>query len=526
MKKSKQLITVTKYFALVAIVSLVAGCTKKYDQINTDQNSIATVGPSEIPFLFSKAQSTATNSQWNYQVAQNLFSDQYAQYFSCAATYFPSDRLVIRQDWVGAAFNPMYTDVVPQLKSIFAASDSTSAEYALANIWWVYTFHKITDYWGPIPYFKAGIAATSVAYDGQDVIYDDFFKRLTAAVSVLKTKTGQTPFGSYDLIYGGDVSKWIKFANTLRLRLAMRISKVNSARAKTEAEAAYASGVLTTSPADDALIKRSTKGSDGNGLSIMSDWNEFRMSASMESVLKGYSDPRMGVYFLPAVNTKTYEGIRNGLTAAQLGDDKNKPDANSHVGPRWSSSSVQGGIATHLETPQNIMATAEAWFLRAEGALMGWNMGGTAQTLYESGIKNSMNQWGITDDAVINAYISSTATPVAPNDFLNSPAMTNIPVKFGATAAVQLEQIMTQKWLSIFPDGMEAWADYRRSHVLKLYPVANSDNPDIPNPTTQWIRRIPFLQSEKDVNGSEVNKAASLLGGPDKVTTPLWWDKN
>ena len=132
-------------------------CTKKFEEINTDKNSIATIGPAELPFLFSKAEATATNSQWNYQVAQNLFSDQYAQYFACVATYFPSDRLVIRMDWVGAAFNPMYTDVMPQLQSIFAATDTASAEHAIASVWWVYTFHKVTDYWGPIPYFSAGI---------------------------------------------------------------------------------------------------------------------------------------------------------------------------------------------------------------------------------------------------------------------------------------------------------------------------------------------------------------------------------
>ena len=105
--------------------------------------------------------------------------------------------------------------------------------------------------------------------------------------------------------------------------------------------------------------------------------------------------------------------------------------------------------------------------------------------------------------------------------------MTNIPVKFdAANATVQLEQIALQKWLAMFPDGHEAWADYRRSHILKLYPVANSDNPDITNTTTQWIRRIPFLASEVANNKAEVDKAVQLLGGPDKVTTPLWWDKN
>ena len=511
---------------LISVSVILAGCTKKYAEINTDRNSIATIGPAELPFLFSRAQEEATPSIWNYQVAQNLFADQYAQYFACTATYFPSDRLVIRMDWVGAAFNPVYTTVVPQLQSIFNAADKNSPEYALANVLWVLSFHRVTDYWGPIPYFKAGVPGTSVPYDSQDKIYDDFFKRLASAAAVLKANTGKKPYGDFDLMYGGDVNKWLKFTNTLRLRLALRISKVDPARAKTEAEAAVADGVLTTSPDEDALVKRSETGQDYNGLSIMSDWNEFRMSASMESVLKGYSDPRMPVYFLPAQKTGTYEGERNGLTSTQLTQAVNLHDANSHVGPRWASPSY-GGNASYLSTSQNVMAVAEAYFLRAEGALLGWNMNGTAQSLYNSGITNSFKQWGITDNTVITNYINSTATPIAPGDYLNSPAVTNIPVKFDpANIAVQREQIALQKWLAMFPDGMEAWADYRRSRYLKLYPVANSDNPDITNTTTQWIRRIPFLLSEQQTNGAEVQKAVQLLGGPDKVTTPLWWDKN
>ncbi len=501
-------------------------CTKNFTTINTNKNAIATVGPAELPFLFSKAQSTATGSQWNYQVAQNLFADQYAQYFACDATYFPSDRLVIRMDWVGAAFSPMYTDVMPQLQSILTSTDSLTAEHALAEVWWVFTFHRVTDYWGPIPYFSAGIPATSVPYDAQDKIYDDFFKRLDAAAGVLKGLTSATPYGSFDLVYGGNVAKWLKFTNALRLRLALRISAVDPARAKTEAESAVADGVMLTSPGDDALVQRSTKGSDGNGLSIMSDWNEFRMSASMQSVLTGYSDPRLPVYFLPAVNSGTYKGLRNGLTSTQLTQTPNTAAANSHVGSRWASPS-EGGVSTYLATSQNVMATAESYFNRAEGALLGWNMGGqTPQQLYEAGITASMNQWGITDAPTIANYISSTALPVAPGDFMSSPAMTNIPVKWGATLAVQKEQIATQKWLSIFPDGMEAWADYRRSHVLKLYPVVNSDNADITNTSTQWLRRIPFLLSETQTNATAVANAVPLLGGPDKVTTPLWWDKN
>ncbi|HRI19581.1 MAG TPA: SusD/RagB family nutrient-binding outer membrane lipoprotein, partial [Panacibacter sp.] len=297
MKKVKNFYDPRMYIFIICSCTLLASCTKKYDEINRDRNTIATVGASELPFLFAKAEQSAVPSIWTYQVAQNLFADQYAQYFACTATYFPSDRNVIRMDWVGAAFNPIYTDMVPQLQSILTSADPSSPEYALANIVWVLGFHKVTDYWGPIPYSQAGVPGTTVPYDKQEDIYNDFFVKLTSAVATLKSNTGAVPYGSFDIIYAGDVNKWIRFANTLRLRLALRISKVNPAKAKTEAEAAIADGVMLSSPGDDALIQKSTTGADNNGLSIMSDWNEFRMSASMESVLNGYQDPRLPIYW-------------------------------------------------------------------------------------------------------------------------------------------------------------------------------------------------------------------------------------
>lgn len=561
--------SISRYQAIVLLcmMATVFSCTSDYEEINTNKNAIADLQDSQLPFLFSTALRRGTNSGWDYQVAQNLFHDQYAQYFANTTTYFPSDRYVIRFDWIGALWDPLYTATMPQLQVLMERYEAGTAEYAIANIWWVLSFQRVTDTWGPIPYFNAGTIATSVDYDPQDAIYDDFFARLDAAVDVLKTKTGETPYGSYDLVYGGDVNKWIKFANTLRLRLAVRISNVNPSKAKSEGEAAVADGVMLASPADDALLAKSVTGSDVNGLSVM-DWNEFRMSSAMESVLKGYEDPRMPVYFNPTQNSidanlganggkynpddlahpLQFNGLRNGLTAADMALPLNNHAANSRHGARWNSSTADvlyfsdfyfedgvwkaGSDATTFSagqaTPSNVMCTAEAYFLRAEGAMLGWNMGGgTAKQYYEAGITASMNQWGITDPAAIAAYIASTNVPVPPQDAQNSPALSTVPVAWGGAEAVQHEQISLQKWLAIFPDGNEGWADVRRSGYLKLYPVVKSDNPEIPDPTTQDIKRIPFMVSEKANNAKGVATGVPLLGsGGDKSTTPLWWDVN
>ena len=499
-------------------------CTKDYPEINSDPNKIALLSSSDMPALFTKALQGAHNS---YQTDQNLFADLYAQYYANTGTNFATDRYAIQHSWADAVYSNAYSQVLPQLQIVMENVDPNSPEYAVCNVWWVYTFHRVADYFGPIPYFEAGSGKKSIAYDPMDKVYDDFFARLTSAAAVLSQNATAKPFGTADLIYQGDASKWAKFANTLRLRLAMRISAVAPALAKTQAEAAVTAGVFTTSPADDALMTRGDATSAAkNPLSTMSEYNEFRMSATMESIMKGYQDPRMSVYWIPARGNNEYNGFRNGYNSIQLGNPLNSNASNSHVGPRWTSP-ASGGIASFESTPLNIMSTAEADFLRAEGALLGWEMGGTANSFYEKGIRNSMAQWGISNSGAVDAYINSNLTPIEPQDFLNSPAINEeVPVAFAADQNLQLKQIAIQKWLAVFPDGKEAWADIRRHNRFELYPVVNSDNPDVTNPATQRIRRIQYPEKEYQVNSVEIAKAVQLLGGPDKITTPLWWDKN
>jgi len=371
-------------------------------------------------------------------------------------------------------------------------------------------YQRITDYWGPIPYSAVNNGEIKVPYDAQDAIYADFIALLDAAIPVLESHAGESVLGANDQIYGGSIDKWITFANTLRLRVGMRLSKIDPTRAKAQCEKAVADGVMTSND-DNAIFK--TSPASFNALCIMLPWNEFRMSATMESVLKGYADPRLPSYFAPAVATGEYKGMRNGYATAQLADPSRHFDQLSRMADRWGKTENQG------TTPIEVILASEAYFLRAEGALKGWNMGITAEEAYNMGITMSLAYWG-SDAATIAAYLESMNTPVATND---APPLTDIPVKWVAgDPAKQLEQVMTQKWLALYPDGWEAWGNLRRTGLPKLFPRINSDNPDVPKEAL--MRRVGYVPSEYSSNLEELNKGIGLLGGPDKGLTRLWWD--
>src|SRR6185312_10839155 len=253
--------TINKYIcaglSLLALTAGLNGCTKKYAEMNTNPSAISTISSAQYPQMFAYAQQSVTLSPDNYEIGEGAIADVYSQYFGQLAG-FNTDRYGIQQTWLPAAWNPAYVSAAPQLLTILAGTDKSSAMNAIANIWWVWTFHRITDYFGPIPYSQAGSGVRYPKYDAQDSIYYDFFSRLTAAVTVLNNHKGEAPFGKFDLVYGKQtdpVSAWIKFANTLRLRLALRISAIDPARAKTEAEAAVAAGVMTDISTDAYMEK-------------------------------------------------------------------------------------------------------------------------------------------------------------------------------------------------------------------------------------------------------------------------------
>ncbi len=521
---------ILKLSVLASIILFSFSCTEEFDELNTRPDVLIAdkVDAGLMGQALAKAQYASMHGEhWRFQISENLFSDIYCQYFATTASNFDSDRYVEVGRWIDLAWSSFYGEAAPQIKFVedLSAKNNLKLENAIAKVWRVQAYHRQTDYWGPIIYSKYGNGETTVPYDSQESIYKSFFTTLDESIAVLKSSTGNA-FGNNDLIYGGNPSQWLKFANSLRLRLALRVKYVDAALSKVQAEKAIADGVIISN-SDNAFIK--TNANTLNPFTTITDWGEFRMSALMESVLKGYNDPRMAVYFNPAVSGDSdgdgipYEGLRNG----QLKVDKTPAtnSAHSDMNTVYLPLGSKGG----KNPPHKVLVASEVAFLRAEGALEGWNMGGTAQKLYEEGITLSMQERTSASAADITAYISSTKTPASVGDVLNTPAASNIPVKYesGGSKERQLEQIITQKWLGLYPDGWEAFAELRRTGYPKTIPLVASDNANLK--TTDIFRRMTFVTSEYSNNKAATDAAATLpelaTRGGNKNSTKVWWDK-
>lgn len=513
-------------YLLILLITAAAfnSCTEDFEELNTNPGALiaSNVDVSLLGQAFAQTQyNTMHGLHWRFQISENLFSDLYAQYFATTASNFDSDRYVEVGRWIDLCWGSFYGQAAPNIKFVedFATENGLSAEAAIAKIWKVQAYHRVTDYWGPVIYSEFGNGETSVAYDTQEEIYRSFFPLLDEAVSTLQGFRGGNAFSTNDQIFGGDIDQWITFANSLRLRLAMRVKYVDPALAKAEAEKAVAAGVMLDNGDNAEIIVTINS---ANPFSTITNWGEFRMSALMESVLKGYEDPRIGAYFSPAKSGDTdgdgvpYEGLRNGQAKVDKVPALNTN--NSDMAAKWLPANNPG-------PPHKVMHASEMYFLRAEGALEGWNMGGTAQELYEKGIEMSMlNETGASPDDIA-AYIRSGNTPAAADP--NSPPTTDIPVAFeaGASKERQLEQIITQKWLALYPDGWEAFAEVRRTGYPKLYPLLNVENPNLE--ADDIFRRFTYVESELSNNSEATMAAQNLpeLSGGDRNNTRVWWDK-
>lgn len=467
--------------AMILLVIALAACTKNFEKYNTDTTGVtdAQLLPdfNSIGAFFPAMEQSLIpmNDPTTADIGEYLQAGNYSGYCGSGVNEVDNRTYYHLASWdTYSLFNLSYNDIMSPLSEIRNKNAETIAPdfWAVALIIKVAGLHKATDTYGPIPYSQYGLGGTSVPYDSQQSIYTQMFAELDTAVSTLLTYTndhpGVMPFVKFDVIYGGDYTKWIKLANSLRLRLAMHIVKVDAATAKLQAEKALdpANGGVLEANSDNALIAGQYDWLAGAAFI----WGDIRSGAAIVSYMNGYNDPRLPVLFAPStVVPGQYIGIRAG---SQLSSEAVYNTFSSFNSTTWT-----------LTTPGIYMNCAEVYFLRAEGALRGWNMGGgTAQTYYESGITSSFEQWGVSGGAA--AYIAdATSVPAAFTDPVlsinSSPALSNITIKWdeSATNEVKLERIITQKWLANFPNGTEAWSNFRSNFMAYLLKIRCVDIP-------------------------------------------------
>lgn len=475
-------------------------------------------------------QTGVNGTDWQYQIIQNLAADMFCGYFHDMNGAFNANNSTynLNNGWTSAMWVYTYGYVMPSIAD--AEKLNTEKEWplyhAITKILKVATLHRVSDYYGPILYDGFGTADQKP--QSQEEVYKRFFEDLATAVNILKDYKGGVSFESADFMMPEGKrtpAQWLKFANSLRLRLAMRVSNVAPALAEEQAKAALDSkngGVLETA--------NETVGQYGirNPLDGVAGWSEVYMNASLESYLKGYNDPRIKSYFNLAQDGRDKEGniIKEVAGVKQLNSIEGE-----YKGVRQGTGVADNRYSTHSQTAITtgskiiVMSAAEVWFLRAEAALRNYTSE-NVENCYKQGITVSFAQW---DASGVSEYLESEETPAAYVDAFDkkfdADAPTSITPKWDESAPLELklERIITQKWLAIYPEGCEAWAEQRRTGYPRLIKVAVNNSGNTIS-TDDMIRRVFFNQDYKTDNKALYDALVSKLGGADNGGTRLWWD--
>ena len=428
--------------------------------------------------------------------------------------------------WLKSPFADPITRLYPQYRDMLAKTDDPVA-LALGKILRVCAMHRVTDMYGPIPYSKMLDASNAgdnlaVPYDSQEDVYRAMLSELAEADAVLADNEhlSADAFRKLEDLYYGDLTKWRKFCHSMQLRMAMRMAYVDPAEARRIAEAAVAAGVIERNE-DNAMLHVA----ENRSALMFNDWNDYRISADLVSIMGGYEDPRLEKMFVKG-------------TADIKGPDGTVTKQQGYYGVRIGTISRKKDDMINLYSKQVITSAdpylwfnaAEATFLRAEGALRGWSMGGGAKDLYERAIALSFDERGASGaDQYVKDAVKTPADYVNPMDggdiSYSHPAVTDITIAWEeGNFERNLERIITQKWIAIFPLGIEAWAEHRRTGYPRLLPSVENKDPNNSVNTSIGARRMPYPADEYADNPANMAQAVQMLAGPDAYGTRLWWD--
>ncbi len=453
---------------------LLVSCTKFQDDINVNPN---------LPSTASNTQLIANAELYLPGLSSSPQGEYYAQYL--AETEYPNLSLY---NQVNFGFYDLYAGPLMNLETVLTSGKYDGNEgpvanqIAVAKILKSYFFWHITDRWGDVPYTDAlkGKGNFAPKYDKQQVIYDSLFKALEDASNMIVT--GNI---SNDIVYAGDMTKWKKLANTIRMLMALRLSKIDPSKGNTEFNKAIAAGVMTSN-ADNLVFKHLPDASNqnywyGQVFGLNRSW--WALSKTLVDRMKPTSDPRLATYGDKSKNTNDYAGLTFGNTAAINKDNF----------------SLMGTSIWKQDAQIHLVTYAQSLFAKAEAAKLGWITGGdaAAKTNYDLAIEQSVRQWN-------NNNITGLATMMAHPNVAYDPA-------------TALKQIAEQRYIHLFMHGYEAWAEWRRTGFPN----------DMVSPGGKAVPRRQGYPTEESFNNTTNYKQAvqTQFGGQDDLSGRVWWDK-
>lgn len=486
---------------LIVLIGLFASCTKNFEKFNTDIKNPSTVSGEA---LFTRAELALVDQVTSTDVNLNVFK-LFDQYWTETTYTDESNYNIVTRTVADNTFLEYYVGDVTKTGGFLedfkeasrlinlAVSETPQDDGAKANklaiieLLNVYSFQNLVDIFGNIPYSQAlDINNISPAYDDAATIYSDLINRIDAAQAQLDPTFDS--YGSADLIYGGDVAKWKKFANTLKLKIGITLSDVNPSLAQSTVEAAVSAGVFTS--ADDDALLNYLGATHTNPLYtniVTSGRDDFVPANTIIDLMNSLTDPRLGKYFT-LVDTSTVIGVQKLAYSGGRYGYSNPFTQYSHISPTILDPTFHGILLTY----------DEALFYEAEAAERNYSIGGTVVDLYNSAITQSILFWG-------GSALDATAYLAQPN------------VAYATATGSWQQKIGTQAYIAFYTRGLEGFTEWRRLDfpILNLPPTITS--------YSQIPKRYTYPINEQTLNSTNYQAASAAIGG-DLLTTRIFWD--
>jgi hypothetical protein len=519
----------TQIIIFILFIFSLTACTKNFEEINTNPDRPVSVQPQ---YLFNGAVYNIMNL-YGGEMRKRVFS-HYSHYVAVGGGQL--ERYFWIDGTLNGYFQNTYTNCLQplyQIQKLYGKDAAYANRVAIAKIMESYVYANTVSIWGPVPKSAALSGEQEIPYESEQDIFNAVLDTLKSAANAINLNGDKYVTG--DAIYNGDLLKWKKFANTLRLKIAIQIANTNNAKAEQVfADVLPSEENTINSVAESAVSKWGNTSLNWSYLYnyniVNATTNSSSINVASEAIVKHmlpYNDPRLPVYAKPAVagtpNAGQYWGmpltnqLPKGMTL--------NPTPHPNIDPK--NYSPLGDLFTKMDADHIYLSYEETQFLKAEAAFKGWGGTKTAEQYYNAGITASMLKYGIAQTQ-INTYLNTPGikwntvvdTTGRSREFSDYLGLTTTAI----LTPDPFRQIIMQEWLAGFYRAIDAWTLIRRTQVLEFVPLFNPDGAEGGTVGYAYMpQRMVYPQVEYQINTNELKKGLSLLSGQDLMRTKLSW---